>query len=108
MFATVNVFVFMHLESSHTCMELQLVGHSLVVYIFYRIVHHKMVDNKEVTMSHMDKLAGWLSSLQAAFRDGDASRQLLKLPEYYRIIDKKVSREVKRPLEVIYSHNASL
>jgi len=42
-------------------------------------------------MKHMNKLADWLSSLHNAFRDGDMSKALREMPDYYTMVDKKVT-----------------
>lgn len=57
-----------------------------------RIVHHKMVDNKEFNMNHMNKLADWLSRLHSSFRDGNMVKTLQEMPDYYRVIDSKVGK----------------
>mgnify|MGYP001793069932 CR=1 FL=1 len=64
--------------------------HCVVLYGIGRIVHHKMVDNKEVTMKHLDKLANWLNTLHVGFRDGDPMKPLSVLPDYYQAADEKV------------------
>lgn len=61
-------------------------------YSLVRIVHHKMVDNKELTMKHMNKLADWLSRLHTSFREGNMSKTLQELPDYYRAVDTKVGQ----------------
>ena len=57
----------------------------------FRIVHHKMVDNKELTMKHMNKVADWLSNLHKAFKEGAMAKVLAELPDYYRSVDTRVS-----------------
>ena len=49
-----------------------------------------MLDNKEVKMIYIKKLADWLNKLHTAFREGTMTQALTEFPDYYREVDTKV------------------
>ena len=58
-----------------------------------------MVDNKEVNIKLMNKLADWINNLNSGFRNGDVSQVLVELPDYYRDVDIKVCYVSSETLE---------